>query len=158
MHRGRKIMSRWTNIFGGAAKPQQEGAPSISPTTPTSPTPTSDAESHESLGAHFGEAAQAATTALGRRMQAMARDINERSGGVIGTLARRHVPGGVMVGVASHAVAAGLEHGGKFLESEGLQGVVKNVTEQMKRNPIPVLLLGIGLGFLAGRKTRAGNS
>ena len=127
-------MTRWNNIFSGTA-PQD--SPAASHTTIQVDTP------QESLGSQFGHAAEAATTALGRQLQSMAKEVAGKSG---------------VLGVASTAVAAGLASSGRFLEGEGFQGVVKNVAESMKRNPIPFLLVGIGLGYLAGRSRKSNES
>jgi len=139
-------MNRWTNIFGAAKSnaPTEEGR-SLETTPPLA---------HESLGVQFGEAAEAATTALGRRLQSIAKDVAGKSS-ALGVLGGSR--GGVL-GVASTAVAVGLDRSGKFLESEGFQGTVKGVSEQMKRNPIPFLLVGIGLGYLAGRHAKSRES
>jgi hypothetical protein len=142
-------MNRWTNIFGASQSSPPASVERPLGTLNPAPTP------GESLGTQFGEAAEAATTAIGRRLQSMAKDMNSRSGGIVGSLAARSVPGGAALGIATNAVALGLDRSGKFLESEGFQGTVKNVSEQMKRNPIPFLLVGIGLGYLAGRHGRS---
>jgi hypothetical protein len=149
-------MNRWTSIFNAPSSnsPINEGRSLEVP----APAPAAMPLPHESLGVQFGEAAEAATTALGRRLQSMAKDMSARSGGVVGSLLSRSVPGGKALGVATHAMAFGLDRGGKFLESEGFQGTVKSVSEQMKRNPIPFLLVGIGLGYLAGRHTKSRES
>jgi hypothetical protein len=147
-------MNRWTNIFGAPSpsSPVGEGR------APETPAPVSTPVPHEALGGQFGEAAEAAASALGKRLQSMAKDMNARSGGIVGSLATRHLPGGGALGVATQVVALGLDRSGKFLESEGFHGAVKGVSEQMKRNPIPFLLVGIGLGYLAGRHTKSRES
>ena len=142
-------MNRWTSIFGSSGSGRLVSVEPSLETSAPAPTPS------ESLGVQFGEAAEAATTALGRRLQSMAKDMNSKSGGIVGSLVSRSVPGGGALGVATNVVALGLDRSGKFLESEGFQGTVKNVSEQMKRNPIPFLLVGIGLGYLAGRHGRS---
>ena len=49
------------------------------------------------------------------------------------------------------AVADTLENTGKYLEEEGLSGIASDVTALIKRNPIPALFVGIGVGFLLAR-------
>jgi hypothetical protein len=141
-------MNRWNNIFGasGSNSPVRETTAAPAPIAP---------ELHESLGTQFGEAAEAATTALGRRLQSIAKDVAGKSSvlGMLGGVGG--VRGAGVLGVASSAVAVGLDRSGKFLESEGFQGTVKGISEQMKRNPIPFLLVGIGLGYLAGRHSKS---
>jgi hypothetical protein len=49
------------------------------------------------------------------------------------------------------AVADTLENTGKYLEEEGLSGIASDLTNLIKRNPIPALFIGIGVGFLLAR-------
>jgi hypothetical protein len=128
-------MKRWINLLAGEtdAVPAAEQPPVVAAPLP-----------HESLGVNFGDAAEAATHALGRKLQSIAKDVAGKSGGALG--------------VASGAVALGLDRSGRFLESEGLQGAIKGVSEQMKRNPIPFLLVGIGLGYFVGRHSKSRES
>jgi hypothetical protein len=58
------------------------------------------------------------------------------------------------VGQASSCVAKSLEEGGKYLAQEGLSGLADDVGAVIKRNPLPAVLVGIGLGFLIGRTLR----
>jgi len=66
---------------------------------------------------------------------------------------RDSLPHEGMFGSAASSVAGGLESSGKYLEQEGLQGIADDVTNMIRRNPIPALVLGIGLGFLLARLT-----
>src|SRR4030095_2267118 len=56
-----------------------------------------------------------------------------------------------MVKDATCAVADTLENTGKYLEEEGLAGIAEDMTNLIKRNPIPALLIGVGVGFLLAR-------
>jgi hypothetical protein len=56
-----------------------------------------------------------------------------------------------MLGSATRAVADGLEGTGKYLEDKNLSGMMDDMTGLIKRNPIPAVLLGLGIGFLVGR-------
>ena len=49
------------------------------------------------------------------------------------------------------AVADTLQNTGKYLEEEGLSGIAEDMINVVKRNPIPALFVGIGVGFLLGR-------
>jgi len=60
-----------------------------------------------------------------------------------------------MLGTASQAVANTLKDGGKYLEEAGLSGVAKDVTELIRKNPVPAILVGMGIGFLIGRAMRS---
>jgi hypothetical protein len=50
-------------------------------------------------------------------------------------------------------VAGALESSGRYLEEQGLSGIGEDLTNLIRRNPLPAILLGIGLGFLLARAT-----
>jgi len=56
-----------------------------------------------------------------------------------------------MLGDATRAVADTIQQGGRYIEQEGLSGMAEDVTELIRRNPLPAVLVGIGIGFLLGR-------
>jgi hypothetical protein len=58
-----------------------------------------------------------------------------------------------MLGSASTTVAGALESGGRYLQEEGFSGMMDDVAGIIRRNPIPAVLIGIGLGFLIARTT-----
>jgi hypothetical protein len=58
------------------------------------------------------------------------------------------------MGTAASKVADTLERGGRYLQEEGLSGIAGDVTDLIKRNPIPALLVGIGIGFLLAQALR----
>jgi ElaB/YqjD/DUF883 family membrane-anchored ribosome-binding protein len=64
---------------------------------------------------------------------------------------RQHGPREGMLGSATRYAADTIEEGGRYLEKEGLSGMMGDVTDLVKRNPVPALLVGIGIGFLLGR-------
>jgi hypothetical protein len=68
---------------------------------------------------------------------------------------REKAPHGGFVGQASSTVAETLERGGRYLEEQGLSGIGDDLTNLIRRNPIPALLVGIGVGFLLARATRS---
>jgi len=68
---------------------------------------------------------------------------------------RENAPREGMLGSASTSVAQTLESGGRYLKEEGLEGIGQDVTELIRRNPIPALMVGIGIGFLLARVTRS---
>jgi len=71
----------------------------------------------------------------------------------LGNRVREYGPSGGMLGQATEGVASSLERGGDYLREEGLTGMASDVTEMIKRNPIPALLCGIGIGFILARLT-----
>jgi len=60
-----------------------------------------------------------------------------------------------MLGKAADCVANTLEAGGRYLEEKKISGMAGDVTDLIRRNPIPALLVGIGLGFLLARTLRS---
>jgi len=91
--------------------------------------------------ADLGKRAESATHAVGSGMKSLA-----------GTL-RESLPHEGVIGAASSTVASGLETSGRYLEKESLQGIAEDVTNLVRRNPIPALLLAVGLGFILARAT-----
>lgn len=97
----------------------------------------------EDLASNVGHKAEDATTAVGDSMKNLASSIREKA------------PQGGFVGSASSTVADTLESGGRYLQEEGLSGIADDLTNLIKRNPIPALLVGIGLGYMIARATRS---
>jgi gas vesicle protein len=53
------------------------------------------------------------------------------------------------------AVAEGMDSAGRYLQEEGFSGIAEDLTTLIRRNPIPALFVGIGIGFLLARITRS---
>lgn len=90
---------------------------------------------------YLGDKAENATAAVGKRLKA-AGDSMEPSEFHEGTFAQ-----------ASSAVAKTLQETGDYLEREGLHGIASDMTNLIKKNPVPSLLVGVCLGFLFARAT-----
>jgi len=88
-----------------------------------------------------GHKAEEATAAVGSGMQSLAGTIRDKG------------PHSGMMGTASTSVAETLESGGRYLQDEGLKGLGEDLTNLIRRNPLPALLVGIGIGFLLARST-----
>jgi hypothetical protein len=102
------------------------------------------------------DAASTAAHAMGEAGSAIGDKANEAVGGGMKSLAgtiRQHTPHDGMFGSASASVADTLESGGRYLQEEGLQGMADDVTNLIRRNPIPAVLIGIGIGFLLAKVT-----
>jgi hypothetical protein len=69
----------------------------------------------------------------------------------LGSTLRQKAPNEGMMGDASSAVANTLERTGRHLQEEGFRGIIDDVTNAIRRNPIPALFVGIGVGFLLAR-------
>jgi uncharacterized phage infection (PIP) family protein YhgE len=91
----------------------------------------------------IGHKAEDATAAAGRGMQNL------------GSTVRDKAPESGFLGTAADKVAGGLESAGKYLEDKNLSGMAEDLTGMIRRNPIPALLIGIGLGFLLARTMRS---
>jgi len=59
---------------------------------------------------------------------------------------REHLPKSGVLGSAGASLASTLDKGGRYLQREGLKGVAEDVTGMIRRNPIPAILVGFGLG------------
>ena len=92
---------------------------------------------------YVGQRAEDATSAVGSGMKNLA-----------GTI-RENAPREGVLGSASSAVASTLESSGRYLQEHGLSGVGEDLTNMVRRNPVPALLMAIGIGFLIARATRS---
>jgi hypothetical protein len=101
------------------------------------------AEKVGDAASYVGKKADTATSALGSGMKNL--------GGTI----REHTPSSGVVGSATGAVADAMETSGRYLQEHGLSGIGEDLTNMIRRNPIPALLVGIGVGFLIARATRS---
>ena len=98
-----------------------------------------------------------AAAGVGQSASRMASDATTAvAGGMrsFGEAIKEHAPSEGLLGQASKSVACSLEQGGKYLEKEGLGGLASDVGDVIKRNPLPAIFIGIGLGFLIGRSLR----
>jgi hypothetical protein len=90
-------------------------------------------------GSYVAHKAEDATTAVGGGMTSLAGTIREKG------------PHDGMLGTASSAVANTLDSAGRELKDHGLTGIADDVTNTIRRHPVPAVLIGIGLGFLLAR-------
>jgi ElaB/YqjD/DUF883 family membrane-anchored ribosome-binding protein len=88
-----------------------------------------------------GDKAESAVSSVGSGMQSVADAIRDKG------------PHQGVMGSATSAVASALDSGGRYLEDQGLSGMAEDLTNLIRRNPLPALLLGVGLGFLLARMT-----
>lgn len=52
---------------------------------------------------------------------------------------------------AAGSVAATLENAGKYIEEQGFDAMAEDVTNAIRRNPIPAVCIAAGIGFLLAR-------
>jgi hypothetical protein len=101
------------------------------------------ADKAKDVASAVGDRAESATHAVGSGMQSLAGTIRDRA------------PQSGIIGGAASGVAGALDRGGRYLEEQGLGGMGEDLTNMIRRNPIPALLIGVGLGFLLARMTRS---
>jgi hypothetical protein len=101
------------------------------------------AQKTKDAASYVGDKAEQATHAVGEGMESL--------GGSV----RRMTPKEGMLHTASESVAGTLESSGRYLEEHGLKGIGDDVTALIRKNPIPALLVGIGVGFMLARLTRS---
>jgi len=108
------------------------------------------ADKAKDLASQAGDAVSSAASTVGHKAEdavgAVGSGIQNLAGQVRDTGPREGV-----LGTATRAVADTLEGTGKYLEDKNLSGMMDDVTGLIKRNPIPAVLLGLGIGFLIGR-------
>jgi ElaB/YqjD/DUF883 family membrane-anchored ribosome-binding protein len=68
---------------------------------------------------------------------------------------RDKAPESGMLGQASDYVADTLEQTGRYIQDKNLSGMMDDMTGLIRRNPIPAVLIGLGVGFLLGRALRS---
>jgi hypothetical protein len=91
------------------------------------------------LASGAGQKAEGAVSSLAGGMASLAGTIREKA------------PHEGLLGKASSSVAGTLESGGRYLQQEGLSGMADDATNLIRRNPIPAVLIGVGIGFLIAR-------
>ena len=64
----------------------------------------------------------------------------------------RSLPHSGVLGTAAQSLAGAVQHSGEYLEDQKLSGMAKDVTHLIRRNPIPSVLISIGIGWFVARK------
>jgi len=133
------------------AKGMQEAATSVADkareTASTVTDKAKDLASHaadraKDFGKSAVNAADTATAKVGSGVESMADKL------------RDNAPREGVMHHAANKVADTLEKGGRYLEQEGLSGMADDLTNVIKRNPIPAVLVGIGIGYLIAHALR----
>jgi hypothetical protein len=97
------------------------------------------AEKGKDLAHAAGQKADDAASAVGGGMKSLAGTVRQRG------------PHDGFLGSAASTTADALERGGRYLQEEGVTGMAEDLTNLIRRHPIPAMLVGIGLGFLVAR-------
>ena len=95
------------------------------------------------MASNIGQRAEDATAAVGRGMENLGEKVRQKG------------PESGFLGSATRSVADALENTGEYLEEKKISGMASDLTDLVRNNPIPALLVGIGLGFLLGRAMRS---
>jgi len=83
-----------------------------------------------------------ATASLGERVRSAGSALRDRG------------PTEGMLGSATSSVADSLEQTGRYIQEEGVVGMAEDITELIRRNPIPAMLVGVGIGFMLAKMFR----
>jgi hypothetical protein len=73
----------------------------------------------------------------------------------LGDRLSKSAPRAGVAGSASQAVAKTVQEGGRYIADARLSGITEDIAGLIRRNPIPAVLLGIGLGWFVWRKLRS---
>jgi hypothetical protein len=101
------------------------------------------AEKAKDVAGAVGDKADTTVSSVGSGMQSLA-----------GTIRDKGPSSGVLGGAAS-GVASALDTSGRYLEEQGLSGIADDMTNLIRRHPIPAVLIGVGVGYLLARMTRS---
>jgi ElaB/YqjD/DUF883 family membrane-anchored ribosome-binding protein len=100
----------------------------------------------QSFGETASKKACEATAAVGSSVSSGMKNLGEKI--------RENMPSEGYLGQASRSVADTLQQGGEYLSKEGFGGLADDVGGVIKRNPLPAVMIGLGIGFLIGRTLR----
>ena len=105
------------------------------------------------VAASVGEMASQAACDVGKR----ADELTVSAGiGIqeFGERLSKNAPHAGVLGSASQAVARSVKDGGEYLEGAKFTGLTEDVEMLIRRNPIPSVLIAIGLGWFVAHKLR----
>ncbi|MFN0017654.1 MAG: hypothetical protein ACKVP0_05295 [Pirellulaceae bacterium] len=118
-------------------------------------------EKMQDAASYIGEKAKSATSSVMHSAEDAASYVGKKADDGVhavgstlksfGDTVRHQAPGRDMLKDGMCAVADTLENTGKYLEEGGMSGIAEDMTNLIKRNPIPALFVGIGVGFLLAR-------
>lgn len=90
-----------------------------------------------------GHKAEDATASVGKGMENLGKKV------------RGMGPEDGIIGKATEGIAGALESTGRYLEQKNLSGMGDDLANMIRNNPIPAMLVGIGLGFLLAKTLRS---
>ena len=104
------------------------------------------------IASNVTDKARDAASNVGHKVEDATYNVGSGMQSLAGTV-RETLPHTGVLGAASSTLASGLENTGRYIQQEGLQGMASDVTNLIRRNPLPALFIGIGLGFILARAT-----
>jgi ElaB/YqjD/DUF883 family membrane-anchored ribosome-binding protein len=104
------------------------------------------------MASNVMDRAKDAASNLGKKAESGLESVGSGLTSAAGTI-RENLPEDGMIHNVGSRVAEGLESGGRYLREEGFSGMADDLTDLIRRNPIPALLVGVGVGFLLARAT-----
>lgn len=107
----------------------------------------------EAIGAVSAAAGHAATAA-GKK----ADELTASAGtGIkkLGDVISHQAPQEGVAGAAAQAVAGSMKRGGQYLEDAKLSGMTEDMAQMIRQNPMPAVLIAVGVGFFLGRALRS---
>jgi hypothetical protein len=111
-------------------------------------------EKAKDVASNVGQAVGGVATNVGHKVDEAAGSVGSGMHN-LGEKMREKGPESGFIGKASQAVANTLEEGGRYLQEKRLSGMAEDLAGVIRRNPIPALLIGVGLGFLLARTLRS---
>jgi len=122
------------------------------------------AEKASEAASKVGDRAQEMASSAMHKAKEVAGKAEERTDKALGSMGtgmqslagtiREKAPHEGILGTASSRLAETLDSGGRYLEQQGIGGMADDLTDVIRRNPIPAVLVGIACGFLLARAIR----
>ena len=112
------------------------------------------ADSTRDMASQAGHAVNNVANAVGKKAEEWTATAGHRVESLADTVRDKGPASGVL-GKASEGLAEGLESVGGYMADKNLSGMMGDVTNLIKRNPIPALLVGLGIGYILGKSLRS---
>jgi hypothetical protein len=120
------------------------------------------ADKAKEVAASAGEMANHAVSAVGAmanrtacELGRKADDLTAEAGHGIQELANKigkHAPQTGVLGTASQALADTVRSSGEYVEEAKFRGITEDVSQLIRRHPIPAIVIAVGVGCYVGRK------
>lgn len=108
---------------------------------------------HEGYTGDAKQTAEGATSSASTIASQPISAVGEKIGSLAGVI-REKAPHEGAVGTAATTVAEKLDAAGSYLQAKNLDHMMGDLSDVLRRYPIPSLLVGLGIGYLLARSTR----